>query len=116
MKNKSGNRRGTNPNSHGNHRKGGKKKTSVSLLPKTMERAEKFGSSLSDGIDRLFAQLSVFSKAKIAIEMLIEGHPQAKEYSESVLVELEDLEIEQVYEEAKIEGTLPEPRSGAWIV
>lgn len=66
-------------------------------------------------IERLFAQLPVFSKAKVAIQMLLEGYPQAKEYAESVLIDLEDLEIEQVYKEARIEGDLPEPKSGAWI-
>ncbi|MBD0345970.1 MAG: hypothetical protein ICV63_14340 [Coleofasciculus sp. Co-bin14] len=50
-------------------------------------------------IERLFAQLPVFSKAKIAIEILLEGHPQAREYAEAILTELEDLEIEQAYED-----------------
>lgn len=54
-------------------------------------------------IEKLFAQLPVFSKAKAAIEMLLDGCPQAKEYAESVLIELENLEIEQVYEETKVE-------------
>lgn len=67
-------------------------------------------------IERLFAQLPVFSRAKVAIEMLLSGHPQAKEYAESVLIDLEDLQIEQAYEEARIENVLPEPKSGAWIV
>lgn len=67
-------------------------------------------------IERLFAQLPVFSQAKVAIEMLLENHPQAKEYAESVLIDLEGLGIEQAYEEAKIEGNLPEPKAGAWIV
>lgn len=116
MKNKSGNRRGTNRNSHGNHSKGGKEKTSVSLLPVTIEKAKAIGDNLSDGIDRLFAILPVFSKSKLAIEMLLSDHPQAREYAEAVLIDLEDLEIEQAYEEAKIEGDLPEPKSGAWIV
>lgn len=66
-------------------------------------------------IERLFAQLPVFGKAKTAIEMLIYDHPQAKEYAKSVLIDLEDLEIEQAYEEAKIEGDLSEPKPGAWI-
>lgn len=67
-------------------------------------------------IERLFAQLPVFSKAKTAIEMLLSGHPQAKEYAESVLIDLEGLEIEQAYEEARMEGDLPEPKSRAWII
>lgn len=67
-------------------------------------------------IEKLFAQLPVFSRAKVAIQMLLDGHPQAKEYAEAALIDLEDLEIEQAYEEARIEGALPEPKSGAWIV
>ncbi|HEY9598192.1 MAG TPA: hypothetical protein V6D33_11035 [Cyanophyceae cyanobacterium] len=67
-------------------------------------------------IERLFAQLPVLGRAKVAIQMLLEGHPQGQEYAESVLIELEELEIEQAYEEARIEGALPEPKSGAWIV
>lgn len=66
-------------------------------------------------IEKLFAQLPVFSKAKTAIELLLSGHPQAQEYAESVLIDLEDLEIEQAYEEAKIEGDLPKPSLDAWI-
>ena len=67
-------------------------------------------------IEKLFAQLPVFSRAKVAIEMLLEEHPQGREYAESALVELKNLEIEQAYEEAKIEGDLPATKSGAWIV
>ena len=67
-------------------------------------------------IERLLAQLPVFGRAKVAIQMLLEGHPQGQEYAEFVLIELEDLEIEQAYEEARIEGALPESKSGAWIV
>jgi len=68
-------------------------------------------------IERLFAQLPVFSKAKAVIELCLEHLPPDKQaIAESVLLELEDLEIEQAYEEARIEGSLPEPKTGAWIV
>lgn len=67
-------------------------------------------------IERLFAQLPVFSKAKTAIQMLLSDHPNAKEYSEAVLIKLEDLEIEQAYEEAEGEGDLPDFDTGAWII
>ena len=86
------------------------------MLPETWEAAIALGKSSSDGIDKLFAMLPVFSKAKLAIELLISDHPNAKEYAEAVLIDLEDLEIEALYKEAELEGTLPEPKSGAWIV
>lgn len=114
--NKAGNLRGTNPRSHGNNNKGGKRKSSVSLSPETWKQAIAIGRSSSEGIDKLFAMLPIFSKAKLAIEFLIENHPNAREYAEGVLNELEDLEIESLYKECQVEGTLPEPKSGAWIV
>ena len=52
-------------------------------------------------IEKLFAQLPVFSQAKIAIEMLLAQHPKAQEYAETVLIKLEDLEI--VYEVKKVD-------------
>lgn len=116
MPNKSGNLRGTSPRSHGNNNKGGKRKSSVSLSPETWQQAIALGKSSSDGIDKLFAMLPVFGKAKLAIELLLENHPNAKEYAESVLIDLEDLEVENLYKECEIEGTLPEPKSGAWIL
>ena len=68
-------------------------------------------------IERLFAQLPVFSQAKAVIEMSMEHLPPEKQaIAETVLMRLDDLEIEQAYEEAQIEGDLPDPKSGAWIV
>ncbi|HEY9610535.1 hypothetical protein [Allocoleopsis sp.] len=113
--NKSGNLRGTNPRSHKNKTKS-KVRNSVTLHPETWEAAIALGKSSSDGIDKLFAMLPVFSKAKLAIELLISEHPKAKEYAESVLVDLEDLEVENLYKECEIEGTLSESKSGAWII
>lgn len=112
--------RGTNTRSHGNHNKGGKVKSSVSLRPETRKCAIILGETVSDGldigIDKLFAVLPVCSKAKLAIEWLISDHPNAKEYAEAVLLELENLEIEALYEEAKLEGMLPYQKSSAWII
>lgn len=68
-------------------------------------------------IERLFAQLPIFSQAKALIGLSIEHLPPEKvAIAESVLLKLEDLEIEQAYEEARTDGDLPEPKSGAWIV
>lgn len=112
--NKSGNLRGTNPRSHRNKIKN-KVRSSVTLRPETWEAAIALGKSSSDGIDKLFTMLPVFNKAKLAIELLLSGHPNAKEYAEAILIELEDLEIEALYKECEIEGTLPEQKSRAWI-
>jgi hypothetical protein len=113
--NKSGNLRGTNPRSHGNHNKGGKVKNSVSLLPETWEAAIALGKSSSEGIDKLFAMLPVFQKSKLVIELLLAKHPKAEEYAEAVLLELEDLEIETRYKECEADGIIV-PKSSAWIV
>ena len=105
MMNKSGNKRGTSPRSHGNHNKGGKKKTSVSLLYSTIKEAKKLGDNLSDGIDKLFSTLPVFRKAKMVVELSLDYLPEDKKaIAKSVLFELEDLEIEQAYEEVKVCG------------
>lgn len=112
--NRSGNLRGQNPASHGNRKKT-KEKRSVSLTPQTWEQAIKLAESSSEGIDKLFAMLPVFQRAKVAIMMLIEQHPNAKEYAEAVLIDLEDLEIETLYKECETEGLI-EKEGGAWIV
>lgn len=91
--NKAGNLRGTNSRSHGNKTQS-KVRSSVTLRPETWEAAIALGKSSSDGIDKLFAMLPVFGKAKLAIKLLLSDHLNAKEYAEAVLIELEDLEIE----------------------
>lgn len=117
--NKSGNLRGTNSRSHGNHNKG-KVKQNLSLRPETLMRSRKLGFSASDGvdkgIDKLFVMLPVFLQAKTIIEMSIEHLPEDKvAIAEAVLLELEDLEIEALYKECETEGLI-EPKSGAWII
>lgn len=68
-------------------------------------------------IERLFAQLPIFSQAKALIEMSVEHLPPEKAViAELVLFKLEELEIEQAYKEVRVEGDLPKPKSGAWIV
>lgn len=63
--------------------------------------------SLTDGIDKLFTILPVFSRAKAIIELALEHLPPEKQaIAEAVLLELEDLEIEQAYHEAEIEATI----------
>lgn len=68
-------------------------------------------------IERLFAMLPVFSQAKCALELTLEYLPEKERaIAEAVILQLEELEIEQAYEEAAIERGLPEQKSGAWIV
>jgi hypothetical protein len=45
--------------------------------------------------------------------MLLENHPNAKEYAESVIYDLEDLEIEHLYNEAIDDGTIKDDNPGA---
>lgn len=66
----------------------------------------------SRGIRR---SLTTLSKAKLAIELLLTKHDKAEEFAEAILLELEDLEIEQLYKDAIIDGDI-EPKSGAWIM
>lgn len=91
---------------------------------KERQMRQKGNGSLTDGInkslddlDKLFAILPVFAQAKIVIEMSLEYLPKDKvAIAEAVLLKLEDLEIESLYKECEIEGSLPEPKSGAWII
>jgi hypothetical protein len=125
--------RGSNPNSHGNHRIGSEltDEKKIRLMPKQWEVAKKIGDgNYSQGVrslvdvaisagakdaDILFTKLSHLGKAKLAIQLLLQGHSKASEYAESVLLDLEDLEIENLYEEAFIEGVIEKPK-GAYIV
>lgn len=67
----------------------------------------------SKGMRSLLPHLA---KAKLAIELLLNNHPQAAEYAEGVLIELEDLEIENLYEEAYADGIIEKPKGGAYII
>jgi hypothetical protein len=126
--------RGTNPNSHGNNRIG--KELTVTgdarLTPTQWGVAKKIGKgNASKGLrslvdvaisvgaedaDILFAKLPHLGKAKLALQLLLDGNPKAVEYAESVLLELEDLEIENLYQEAFDEGIIEKPKGGAYIV
>jgi hypothetical protein len=75
--------------------------------------------SLSSGFDRgevassLFVILPIFGRAKLAIELLIANDPVGHQYAESVLLDMENLEIENLYEECKIDGFIQEGTT--WI-
>ncbi|ALY07555.1 hypothetical protein 2AV2_103 [Nodularia phage vB_NpeS-2AV2] len=51
----------------------------------------------------------------LALELLLEGKSEGQELGEAALLDLQDLEIENLYKEAKIEGLL-KSKSDVWIV
>lgn len=63
------------------------------------------------GIEKLFSQLPLFYRVKIYLEQRADEDPIA----EALLQDMEELEIDRVYEEAIAEGVIKCP-SGAWIV
>jgi len=95
----------------------------LTLLPQTISLAEQLGQhgsnpSVSDGIDRLFRQLPAFQRCKALLQLIAENPesaPKLIEQIEAVLLDLEDLEIEQGYEEAIVEGVI-RTKDGSWIV
>lgn len=92
----------------------------VKLMPATIAIAQAIGDGgISDGIERLFAQLPVFYKVKLLLEQAASGEAIAPEHAEALLLELEELEIDQVYEEAIAEGMIACPgadgKPSAWI-
>lgn len=113
------------PNSLANLKSGsegkGKIRKQVTILPETYAIAKLLGANgnnASDGIDRLFRQLPAFRKCRVILMMIAANPEEASELVEaieSLLLDMEDMEIEQVYEEAVVEGVI-EPRSGSWIV
>lgn len=126
--------RGSNPNSHNNKPRLGVQAKEVNLTPQQWEVAKQIGgggdrdyskgvrvladiaiSAGADNVDKLFSTLPVMSRAKIALQMLLEEHENATEYAESVLYDLENLEIENLYQKAITEGDV-KPVKGAWIV
>lgn len=64
------------------------------------------------GVEQLFAQLPIFYRVRVHLEKLARG---GDEIAASLLIDLEDLEIERIYEEAIAEGVIKTP-SGSWII
>lgn len=125
--------RGSNPSSHRNKPKLGVQAKEINLTPAQWEVAKQIGGGgdrdYSKGVrqlvdfaislgatdaDKLFSRLPAIGQAKLAIQLLLEGHPKAQELAEAVLIDLEDLEIENLYQEAIVEGNV-KPTKGAWI-
>lgn len=93
----------------------GSVKKSVTLHPATVAIASKLDEkSLSSGIDKLFAGLPVFYRVKRYLES------QDDEVAAALLLELDALEIAQVYEECVAEGVIAvrgtDGSTAAWIV
>ncbi len=61
------------------------------------------------GVEKLFSQLPVFYRVKRYLET------QDDDVAASLVLEMEELEIDRVYEEAIAEGVIKTP-SGSWIV
>lgn len=124
--------RGSNSRSHHNKPKLGAENKEIGLLPEQWELAKKIGEgNYSKGVrsliaasvslntktpNELFAKLPLLGRVKLALELLLEGDDKGRELGESVLLELEDLEIENLYAEAFVEGAIQKPKQGAWIV
>lgn len=90
---------------------------SLSLHPDTVAAAKSLGEgNRSKGVDRLFSKLPVFNQCKALIEAIASDKSSVySEQAETILYDLEDLEIEQVYEEAIAEGVIKTP-NGAYII
>jgi hypothetical protein len=122
--------KGNNPNSHCNKPEIGEGKR-IFLTSEQWKIAHKVGgnnyskgvrrlvqagiSSNTEDAEALFAGLPIIGKAKLALRLLLEQHPKGQELAEAVLFDLEDLEIENLYQEAVIDGDI-KPKKGAWIV
>lgn len=121
--------KGQNPRSRQNLIAGANKKnavkTTLTLSPTARENLKKSG-NMSQTIesifgemkgDRLFYQSPIFSQCKHLLEMLAENPEKAEEMRdriEAILLEMEDLEIEEGYREARLEGAIA-PSKDCWI-
>ena len=92
------------------------KQTNMKLPPWLLELAAIVGENRTDGVERLFATLPLFHRVKLYVALQAqEGDKQA----ESLLHELEALELDRVYKEAVCEGVVVPGTNGepaAWIV
>ncbi|GIW59531.1 MAG: hypothetical protein KatS3mg087_0597 [Patescibacteria group bacterium] len=121
--------KGSNPRSQSNLVAGKNKKnavkTTLTLSPAARKNLQKSG-NMSAAIEsifgemtsnRLFYQSPIFSQCKHLLEMLAENPEKAEEMRdriEAILLEMEDLEIEEGYREARLEGAIA-PSKDCWI-
>ncbi len=121
-------KRGKHPNSLANlevtHKKSPRQRKQVKLMPDSVEKLLEIGDgSLSDGIDGLIAKLefpgtTTFKKTQILLEILVQLPELPEIYKaqiESLLLELQDWQIEHDYQEAVTEGVI-KPVGGAYII
>ena len=82
--------------------------TSMKLPQSTRDLARMIGDGdMTAGVERLFAILPVFNQCKLILQLIAEKPEKAIELHdqiESVLLELETLEIDRVHEESITEG------------
>ena len=93
--------------------------TLMNLPESTRELARAIGGgNMTAGVERLFAILPIFNQCKLILELIAEKPEntiELRDQIESVLLELETLEIERVYEECITEGVI-KTKGGAYIV
>ena len=93
--------------------------TLMNLPESTRELARAIGlGNMTAGVERLFAILPVFNQCKLILEIIAEEPRKAVELHaqiESVLLELETLEIKRVHEECIAEGII-KTKGDAYIV
>jgi len=75
-----------------------------SASKKLTELSLSSGFSRGEVTEKLFVILPIFGRAKLAIELLIANDPVGLRYAESVLHSMQELEIENLYEECRIDG------------
>lgn len=108
--------KGNNPRSHHNKPKvgAGAKPKEITLASEQWLLIKAVGDgNHSRGVRKLVEALS---KAKIALVCLLENTEHAQELAEEVLLELEDLEIEQAYEDALRSGAIKPLKGDAYII
>lgn len=105
--------RGSNPKSHNNKPRLGLDYKEIGLKSEDWYLAKQIGGgNASKGVRELFARLPIFYQIKLYLE---QQAAQGDEIAESLLWELEGLEIEALKEDAIADGVLKTP-SGAYIV
>jgi len=95
----------------------------MKLSSETIALADRLGLNRTDSVERLFASLPVFGRAIGFLEALAadsdvpQGH---RDYASALLLDLEDLHIQQVVEDAIGEGAIEVRKSidgeSVWIV
>lgn len=85
----------------------------MKLPESTRKWAELFGNGdRTAGVEKVLGNAPFLFRVKAYLESRVSA---GDELAESLLLDLEDLEIERVYEEAIADGVIKTP-SGSWII